>query len=71
MRRFWSRRDFLFQSCGGNKRPGAGSRCSTRTDMLAATVNDAACDSKPVGFNPFAAKKPHFPPAPPASSRYS
>src|SRR4029077_20879866 len=30
--------------------------------LLAATANDAACDSKPVGFNPFAPKKPHFAP---------
>jgi Protein of unknown function (DUF1501). len=30
--------------------------------LLAASVNDAACDSKPVGFNPFAPKKPHFAP---------
>src|SRR6185369_8443233 len=30
--------------------------------LLAATANDSACDSKPVGFNPYAPKKPHFAP---------
>src|SRR6266481_84561 len=61
MKRFWSRRDFLFESCGGLSGL-ALAHLLDQDGLLAATVNDAACDSKPVGFNPFAAKKPHFPP---------
>ena len=61
MKRFWSRRDFLFESCGGLSGL-ALAHLLDQDGLLAATVNDAACDSKPVGFNPFAPKKPHFPP---------
>src|SRR6185436_14706063 len=61
MKRFWSRRDFLFQSCGGLSGL-ALAHLLNQDGLLAATVNDAACDSKPVGFNPYAAKKPHFAP---------
>src|SRR5216684_2491390 len=61
MKRFWSRRDFLFESCGGLSGL-ALAHLLNQDGLLAATVNDAACDSKPVGFNPFAAQKPHFPP---------
>ena len=61
MKRFWSRRDFLFESCGGLSGL-ALAHLLDQDGLLAATVNDAACDSKPVGFNPFAAKKPHFAP---------
>jgi len=61
MKRFWSRRDFLFESCGGLSGL-ALAHLLNQDGLLAATVNDAACDSKPVGFNPFAAKKPHFAP---------
>src|SRR6266404_4470666 len=61
MKRFWSRRDFLFESCGGLSGL-ALAHLLNQDGLLAATVNDAACDSKPVGFNPFAPKKPHFAP---------
>ncbi len=61
MKRFWSRRDFLFESCGGLSGL-ALAHLLDQDGLLAATVNDAACDSKPVGFNPFAPKKPHFAP---------
>src|SRR5438309_730027 len=61
MKRFWSRRDFLFESCGGLSGL-ALAHLLNQDGLLAATVNDAACDAKPVGFNPFAPKKPHFPP---------
>src|SRR6266404_5802468 len=61
MKRFWSRRDFLFESCGGLSGL-ALAHLLNQDGLLAATVNDAACDSKPVGFNPYAPKKPHFAP---------
>src|SRR5437773_7067386 len=61
MRRFWSRRDFLFESCGGISGL-ALAHLLNQDGLLAATANDAACDSKPVGHNPYAPKKPHFPP---------
>src|SRR5260370_7685978 len=61
MIRFWSRSDFLFESCGGIS--GLALAHLLNPDgWLAASVNDAACDPKPVGFNPFAPKKPHFAP---------
>src|SRR5215510_1369524 len=61
MKRFWSRRDFLFESCGGLSGL-ALAHLLNQDGLLAATVNDRACDSKPVGFNPYAPKKPHFAP---------
>src|SRR6202171_2544821 len=61
MKQFWSRRDFLFESCGGISGL-ALAHLLNQDGLLAASVNDAACDSKPVGFNPFAPKKPHFAP---------
>jgi hypothetical protein len=61
MKQFWSRRDFLFESCGGISGL-ALAHLLNQDGLLAATANDAACDSKPVGFNPFAPKKPHFAP---------
>src|SRR5215510_14884751 len=61
MKRFWSRRDFLFESCGGLSGL-ALAHLLNQDGLLAATVNDRACDSKPVGYNPYAAKKPHFAP---------
>src|SRR5580704_5082867 len=61
MKSFWSRRDFLFESCGGISGL-ALAHLLNQDGLLAATANDAACDSKPVGFNPFAPKKPHFAP---------
>src|ERR1700681_2026818 len=61
MKRFWSRRDFLFESCGGISGL-ALAHLLTQDGLLAATANDAACDSKPVGFNPFAPRPPHFAP---------
>src|SRR5438105_10052683 len=61
MKRFWSRRDFLFESCGGISGL-ALAHLLNQDELLAASANDAACDSKPVGFNPFAPKKPHFAP---------
>src|SRR2546425_10777735 len=61
MKRFWSRRDFLFESCGGLSGL-ALAHLLNQDGLLAATVTAAACDSKPVGFNPFAPKKPHFAP---------
>jgi hypothetical protein len=61
MKRFWSRRDFLFESCGGISGL-ALAHLLNQDGLLAATANDAACDSKPVGYNPYAPKKPHFAP---------
>ena len=42
-----------------HERPGAA-HLLNQDGLLAASVNDAACDSKPVGYNPYAPKKPHF-----------
>src|ERR1700676_3733203 len=61
VRHIWSRRDFLFESCGGISGL-ALAHLLNQDGLLAATANDAACDSQPVGFNPFAPKKPHFAP---------
>src|SRR5215831_4457616 len=61
MKRFWSRRDFLFESCGGLSGL-ALAHLLNQDGLLAATVSDTACDSKPVGFNPYAPRKPHFTP---------
>jgi len=61
MKRFWSRRDFLFESCGGLSGL-ALAHLLNQDGLLAASGNDVACDSKPVGYNPFAPKKPHFAP---------
>src|SRR6202162_2038205 len=61
MKQFGSRRDFLFESCGGISGL-AWAHLLNQDGLLAATASDAACDSKPVGFNPFAPKKPHFAP---------
>ena len=61
MKRFWSRRDFLFQSCGGVS--GVALAFLLNQDgLLGAPSSEAACDAKPVGFNPYAPKKPHFAP---------
>src|SRR6185295_17198509 len=61
MKRFWSRRDFLFRS-GGGLSGVALAYLLNQDGLLGAPVNEAACDSKPLGFNPYAPKKPHFTP---------
>src|SRR5262249_16870827 len=58
---FWSRRNFLFESCGGIAGLALADLLN-QDGLLAATANTGACDSKPVGFNPYAPKKPHFAP---------
>jgi hypothetical protein len=61
MKRFWSRRDFLFQSGGGIS--GLALLYLLDQDgLLAASVGAGACDAKPVGSNPYAPKPPHFKP---------
>ena len=42
------------------QRPGAGVTCCSRTDCWRATRG--ACDAQASGYNPYAAKQPHFPP---------
>ncbi|MGH9662498.1 MAG: DUF1501 domain-containing protein [Bryobacteraceae bacterium] len=56
MKRFWSRRDFLFESCGGLS--GLALAHLLAQDGLLAN----GCDTQPVGANPLAARKPHFKP---------
>lgn len=55
MKTIWSRRDFLFASQGGIG--GLALAHLLHQDGLL-----AACDSKPLGQNPFASRKPHFEP---------
>lgn len=61
MKQFWSRRNFLFESCGGIAGLALADLLN-QDGLLAATANAGACDSKPLGFNPYAPKKPHFAP---------
>ncbi len=61
MKQFRSRRNFLFESCGGLSGL-ALAHLLEQDGLLAAPVHDAACESNAVGFNPFAPKKPHFAP---------
>src|SRR5213596_796941 len=56
MKNFWSRRDFLFQS-GGGVSGVALAYLLNQQGLLGGT-----CDAKAVGYNPYAAKKPHFAP---------
>lgn len=55
MKTIWSRRDFLFSSQGGIG--GLALAHLLHQDGLL-----ASCDSKPLGQNPFASRKPHFEP---------
>src|SRR5689334_25059910 len=57
MKNIWSRRDFLFQSGGGIS--GLALAYLLNQDGLLAA---GACDAKVSGYNPYAAKKPHFAP---------
>ncbi len=57
----WSRREFLFQS-GGGVSGLALAYLMNREGLLAADTADDACAAKPIGFNPYAAKPPHFKP---------
>src|SRR5436309_1692044 len=58
----WSRRDFLFRS-GGGVSGLALAYLLGRDGLLAeAAATAAACDAKPIGFNPYAPKAPHFKP---------
>src|ERR1700728_3875149 len=59
MKNFWSRRDFLFQS-GGGMAGVALAALLNQDGLLGAPTASAACDSKPLGFNPYAARQPHF-----------
>lgn len=59
MRRFRSRREFLFESCGGIS--GLGLAYLLKQDGLLAASSDA-CASKDAIANPLAPRKPHFTP---------
>jgi hypothetical protein len=55
----WSRRDFLFRSGGGIS--GLALAHLLNQDQLLAS-EPGACDTKPLGLNPYAPKPPHFKP---------
>ncbi|MBI1786677.1 MAG: DUF1501 domain-containing protein [Acidobacteria bacterium] len=61
MKRFWSRRDFLFES-GGGISGLALAHLLGQDGLLAAARAEPGCSATPLGNNPFAAKKPHFTP---------
>jgi hypothetical protein len=63
MKTFWSRRDFLFRS-GGGMSGLALAYLLSQDGLLAEQVagGAGACENKPVGFNPYAPKQPHFKP---------
>ena len=58
MKCIWSRRDFLFQSGGGMS--GVALAYLLGQDGLLGAPG--ACDAKAQGYNPYAARKPHFAP---------
>jgi hypothetical protein len=60
MKQFWKRREFLFQS-GGGLGGLALAHLLQQEGLLAATPGDT-CDAQASGYNPYAAKRPHFPP---------
>src|ERR671934_1448609 len=62
-KRFWSRRDFLFQSGGGIS--GLALASLLNRDRLLGYERggaEGACDAKRIGFSPYAPKPPHFKP---------
>jgi hypothetical protein len=62
MKRFWNRRDFLFQS-GGGISGLALAHLLGQQGLLADPVGaGGTCDTTPVGLNPLAPKQPHFKP---------
>src|SRR2546422_5628174 len=63
MKRCWSRRDLLFRSGGGIS--GLALAYLLNHDRLLADEigqASAVCEAKPIGFNPYAPKPPHFKP---------
>jgi len=58
----WSRRDFLFRSGGGVSGLALAYLLNQDRLLADAIVESAACGGKPIGFNPNAAKAPHFKP---------
>jgi hypothetical protein len=60
-KRYWNRRDFLFQSGGGISGLALASLLN-QDGLLAATANGKGCDATPVGLNPFAPKPSNFKP---------
>src|SRR5438034_5640857 len=58
----WSRRDFLFRSGGGVSGLALAYLLNQDRLLADAIVESAACGGKPIGFNPNAAKAPHFTP---------
>src|SRR5260370_17396802 len=61
MKCIWSRRDFLFQS-GGGMSGVALAYLLSREGLLGAAPEGGVCDAKAQGYNPYAARKPHFAP---------
>src|SRR5882757_6266104 len=57
MKNIWSRRDFLFQS-GGGVSGLALAYLLNQEGLLGA----GTCDAKASGYNPYAARQPHFAP---------
>jgi hypothetical protein len=62
MKRFWSRRDFLFESGGGISGLALAHLLGQDGLLAAASKTEGGCSATPLGSNPFAAKKPHFKP---------
>src|SRR5437870_8355016 len=60
MKRFWSRRDFLFESCGGLS--GLALTWLLDQQGLLAAEPAGACAVKAPGPTPFTPRKPHFTP---------
>ena len=59
----WSRRDFLYRSGGGVSGLALAYLLNQDTLLAAgAAAPGDACGAKPIGFNPYAPKAPHFKP---------
>src|SRR5262245_60840094 len=61
MKNFWKRREFLFRS-GGGMAGLALAHLLQQDGLLAASAESGACNAQASGYNPYAAKKPHFAP---------
>jgi len=61
MKNFWKRREFLFRS-GGGMAGLALAHLLQQDGLLAAPADTGACNAQASGYNPYAARKPHFAP---------
>src|SRR5262245_58842165 len=60
MKNFWKRREFLFRS-GGGMAGLALAHLLYQEGLLGAPQGSGACDAQASGYNPYAARPPHFP----------